>query len=101
LIPTSNNVGEGLARLARYLRLGAVTSTSSCCGGVSYQLLLDMARRDAAERYLTSPPLSIGEVAYLLGYSEAAAFKGRSGGGSTKHRSRSASVNEPVVFRCV
>jgi AraC-like DNA-binding protein len=42
--------------------------------GSSYQQLLDLARRDAAERHLTESLLSIGEVAYLLGYSEAAAF---------------------------
>ena len=42
--------------------------------GVSYQQLLELTRKDAAERYLTDSPLSIGEVAYLLGYSEPAAF---------------------------
>jgi AraC-like DNA-binding protein len=42
--------------------------------GVSYQQLLNLARKAAAERYLTNSPLSIGEVAYLLGYSEPAAF---------------------------
>jgi AraC-like DNA-binding protein len=42
--------------------------------GVSYQQLLDLARKAAAERYLTDAPLSISEVAYLLGYSEPAAF---------------------------
>jgi AraC-like DNA-binding protein len=42
--------------------------------GVSYQQLLDLARRDEAERYLTDTRLSIAEVAYLLDYSEPAAF---------------------------
>jgi AraC-like DNA-binding protein len=42
--------------------------------GVSYQQLLDLARKDAAERHLMESSLSVGEVAYLLGYSEAAAF---------------------------
>jgi AraC-like DNA-binding protein len=42
--------------------------------GSSYQQLLDQARKDAAERHLAESLLSIGEVAYLLGYSEAAAF---------------------------
>jgi AraC-like DNA-binding protein len=41
---------------------------------VSYQKLLDDARRAAAGRYLAESTLAIGEVAYLLGYSEAAAF---------------------------
>lgn len=42
--------------------------------GVTYQELLDLARREAANRYLRVATFSIGEVAYLLGYSEAAAF---------------------------
>ena len=42
--------------------------------GVSYQKLLDDARKVAAGRCLTESTLAIGEVAYLLGYSEAAAF---------------------------
>jgi AraC-like DNA-binding protein len=42
--------------------------------GISYQQLLDNTRRDAADEYLADPRLSIGEVAYLLGYSEPAAF---------------------------
>jgi AraC-like DNA-binding protein len=42
--------------------------------GVSYQELLDEARKQVAGRYLTTSALAIGEVAYLLGYSEPAAF---------------------------
>jgi AraC-like DNA-binding protein len=42
--------------------------------GTSYQEVLDSTRRDAASRYLNDRALSIGEVAYLLGYSEPAAF---------------------------
>jgi AraC-like DNA-binding protein len=42
--------------------------------GTSYQQLLDLARKEAAERHLTESLLSIGEIAYLLGYSEPAAF---------------------------
>jgi AraC-like DNA-binding protein len=42
--------------------------------GSSYQQLVDLARKDAAERYLATSTFSIGEIAYLLGYSEAAAF---------------------------
>jgi AraC-like DNA-binding protein len=42
--------------------------------GSSYQQLVDLARKDAAERYLTTSSFAIGEIAYLLGYSEAAAF---------------------------
>jgi AraC-like DNA-binding protein len=42
--------------------------------GCSYQMLVDAARRQAAERYLAESALPIAEVAYLLGYSEVAAF---------------------------
>jgi AraC-like DNA-binding protein len=42
--------------------------------GISYERVLDNTRRDAASEYLSDPKLSIGEVAYLLGYSEPAAF---------------------------
>jgi AraC-like DNA-binding protein len=42
--------------------------------GISFEALCDDARRQAAEAYLTDTTLSIAEVAYLLGYSEPAAF---------------------------
>jgi AraC-like DNA-binding protein len=42
--------------------------------GVSYQKLLDDARKTAAGQYLGRSSLAIGEIAYLLGYSEPAAF---------------------------
>jgi AraC-like DNA-binding protein len=42
--------------------------------GTSYQELLDSIRCEGATRYLENRTLSIGEVAYLLGYSEPAAF---------------------------
>jgi AraC-like DNA-binding protein len=42
--------------------------------GSSYQQLVDLARKDAAERYLATSSFAVGEIAYLLGYSEAAAF---------------------------
>ena len=40
----------------------------------AYQRLLDAVRRDTAERCMVDPSLSIGEVSYLIGYSEPAAF---------------------------
>jgi AraC-like DNA-binding protein len=61
-------IARELALSARSLQRRLATS------GISYQQLLDMTRKDAAERYLTDSPLSIGEVADLLGYSEPAAF---------------------------
>lgn len=42
--------------------------------GVSYQMLLEDARKEAAGRYLADGTLAIGEIAYLLGYSEPAPF---------------------------
>jgi AraC-like DNA-binding protein len=44
--------------------------------GVSFQQLLDQARKEAAIRYLSEPLLAICEVAYLVGYSEPAPFHG-------------------------
>jgi AraC-like DNA-binding protein len=42
--------------------------------GLSYQELLDVVRRETAEKCMADSSLSIGEIAYLVGYSEPAAF---------------------------
>jgi AraC-like DNA-binding protein len=42
--------------------------------GLSFQKVLDEWRRDAAQRHLAASALSIGEIAYLLGFSEPAPF---------------------------
>jgi AraC-like DNA-binding protein len=42
--------------------------------GVTYQALVDRTRKDAASRYLGNANLAIGEVAYLVGFSEPAPF---------------------------
>jgi len=42
--------------------------------GVSYQDLVEQVRKAAAGRSLDESTLAIGETAYLLGYSEPAAF---------------------------
>src|SRR5262245_28815451 len=42
--------------------------------GVTYQEVLEEMRKAAAGRYLDESTLAIGEIAYLLGYSEPAAF---------------------------
>ncbi len=62
------NVARALATSTRSLqrRLAEVDLT--------FQQLLDDARRDAADVYLSDPALTVGEVAYLLGYAEPAAF---------------------------
>jgi len=62
------NVARALGTSARSLqrRLSAA--------GTSFQTLIDSTRREAATRYLQDRKISIGEVAYLLGYSEPPAF---------------------------
>ena len=65
-------------------RIGALASQFAMSGrtlqrrlaaeGVSYQQLLDDARKEAASRYISEPTLAICEVAYLVGYSEPAPF---------------------------
>lgn len=42
--------------------------------GTTFDAVRDSIRRSAAESFLAESTLTIGEVAYLLGYSEAAAF---------------------------
>jgi AraC-like DNA-binding protein len=89
-IPETNALARDVARvLASRMAEGDVqietvarvlgTSTRSLQrrlaeAGISYQEMLDNTRRDAAGGYLSDPRLSIGDVAYLLGYSEPAAF---------------------------
>jgi AraC-like DNA-binding protein len=52
---------------------------------------VDDARREAAGNYLRSSTLAIGEIAYLLGYSEPAPF----------HRAfKRWYATTPEVFRC-
>jgi AraC-like DNA-binding protein len=74
----ASRVGGGDTRIHTVARTLATSPRSLqrrlAAAGVSYQQLLDLARKAAAERYLIDSPLSIGEVAYLLGYSEPAAF---------------------------
>lgn len=42
--------------------------------GLTYQRLVDITRREAAERLLADATLAIGEIGYLLGFSEPSAF---------------------------
>jgi AraC-like DNA-binding protein len=71
-------VGRGDTRIQAIARTLATSARSLqrrlAAEGLSYHQLLDGARKDAAERYLAESQLSIGEVAYLLGYSEPSAF---------------------------
>ncbi len=74
----ASRVGGGDTRIHTVARTLATSprslQRSLAAAGVSYQQLLDLARKAAAERFLIDSPLSIGEVAYLLGYSEPSAF---------------------------
>jgi AraC-like DNA-binding protein len=42
--------------------------------GTSFHRLLDDVRREAAERHLDASVLAIGEISFMLGFSEPAAF---------------------------
>jgi AraC-like DNA-binding protein len=42
--------------------------------GIIYAALIDQVRRRLSSRYLADAKLSLGEIAYLLGYSESSAF---------------------------
>jgi AraC-like DNA-binding protein len=65
----------GLAAVASALATSARTLQRRLAEeGVTYQDVLDGARREGAERYLADSRLSVGEVGYLLGFSEPAAF---------------------------
>ncbi len=65
----ASRVGRGDTRIKAIARTLAMSARSLQRGlaaaGVSYQQLLDLARKDAAERYLTDTPLSICEVCVL------------------------------------
>jgi AraC-like DNA-binding protein len=63
-----NSIGRELGLSARTVQRRLADE------GVSYQKLLDDARKAVAGRHLAESRLAIGEIAYLLGYSEAAAF---------------------------
>jgi AraC-like DNA-binding protein len=64
-----------MATLARELAMsGRTLQRRLTQEGVSYQELLDEARKEAAGRHISGSTLAISEVAYLLGYSEPAPF---------------------------
>lgn len=42
--------------------------------GTRFADLMDEVRRNLAQRYIADPQLALGEVAYLLGFSEPSAF---------------------------
>jgi len=64
-----------IGALARELAMsGRTLQRRLATEGVSYQTLLDDARKAAAGQYLRESRLAIGEIAYLVGYSEPAPF---------------------------
>src|SRR6185295_13335937 len=71
-------VADGDTRLQSVARqLGASPRTLQrrlTAAGVRYQDLLERVRCQAAEKYLAESALAIGEVSWLLGYSEPSAF---------------------------
>jgi len=89
-IPTEDGIALEIRRLLAKRIIGGDTSIGSVArelattprtlqrrlegAGISYQDLLEKTRREAAEKYLADRSLPIGEVAFLLGYSEPSAF---------------------------
>ena len=71
-------ISQGDTEIESVARALATSSRSLqrrlAAAGTSFQEVLDATRRDVAGRYLEDRTLSVGEVAYLLGYSEPAAF---------------------------
>lgn len=76
LMPELMEAGElGLEAAARRLGINARTMQRRLVDqGVSYASLLDAARRDRAEREVGGGDKSLGEIARLLGFTQASAF---------------------------
>ena len=75
LIPRVTGGDMRVQSVARELRTSARTLQRRLAEeGVTYQGLVDRARKEAASRYLSDSNLAIGEVAYLVGFSEPAPF---------------------------
>jgi len=74
----ATRVGGGNMRIGEVARQLAISGRTLqrrlAAEGVSYQQLLDEARKEAAARYINEPTLGICEIAYLVGYAEAAPF---------------------------
>ena len=69
------NEGAGLSAAARVLGMSPRTLQRRLRErGIVYVRLIDQVRRRLSSRYLADAKLSLGEIAYLLGYSESSAF---------------------------
>lgn len=67
--PTAGHIASKLEMSERTLRRRLSDE------GTTFEAILDDLRRDLSERYLGEPKLSIEDVALMLGYSEAGAFR--------------------------
>ena len=67
-VPDIDTVARQLAMATRTLQRRLAAE------GVSYQQVVDLARRDAAELLLADASLAVSHIGYLLGFSEASAF---------------------------
>jgi AraC-like DNA-binding protein len=75
LIPRVSGGDSRIQAVARQLGMSARTLQRRLAEeGPCYQELLDLARKEASSRYLKESSLAIGEVAYLVGFSEPAPF---------------------------
>jgi AraC-like DNA-binding protein len=74
----TSRIGEDLPDLehvARHLAMAPRTLQRRLAAeGASYKDLIDLTRREAAERLLADRSLGVAEVGYLLGFSEPSAF---------------------------
>jgi AraC-like DNA-binding protein len=69
------DAGAGLGAAARALGMSRRTLQRRLrARGIDYAGLIDEVRRRLSSRYLADARLSLGEIAYLLGYSESSAF---------------------------
>jgi AraC-like DNA-binding protein len=66
--PTDDRIAQSLFMSCRTL------SRKLNARGTNYSQLLEAVRRELAERYIADPALTIGEIAFLLGFSEQSAF---------------------------
>jgi AraC-like DNA-binding protein len=96
----------GIEDIARELGLSSRTLQRKLAeDGLTFQQLMQEARRDLARHYLQHSPLELNETAYLLGYEDAHSFfrafhgwEGVSPGAwRTRHRSRRSRSVAPAV----
>lgn len=67
--------GATLTAAAHALKLGERSLQRRLADdGLTFDAIVEEVRRELALRYLADPALAIGEIAYLLGYSEPSAF---------------------------